>query len=175
MQHLRQFVATDVRPSWSAGSPCSSRPAVYVADDDVLEHLRAYAEAGGHLVVGIRTGYGDELARARLAVAPAMLADAAGVHYDEYSSIDGPLAVTGPMPLDSGSAGTEWVDVLQVDDAEVLARFAPTELGADAAVTTRRFGAGRVTYVATVPERSARAQPRPLARPRSAEGRVARR
>ena len=48
-------------------------------------------------------------------------------------------------------AGVEWVDVLQVDGAEVLARFAPTELGADAALATRAFGAGRITTVPTKP------------------------
>jgi beta-galactosidase len=150
VQHLRQFTATDVA-ELVRRYPVLVAPAVYVADDAVLTHLRAYAEAGGHLVVGIRTGYGDELARARLAVAPDVLADAAGVHYDEYSNLDGPLAVHGSLELEAGAAGTEWVDVLEVDDAEVLARFAPTELGADAAVTTHAFGDGRVTYVATVP------------------------
>ena len=33
----------------------------------------------------------------------------------------------------------------------MVARFEPTELGADAAVTTTPYGAGRVSYVATVP------------------------
>lgn len=155
VQHLAQFVATDV-VELVRRYPVLVAPAVYVADDAVLEHLRAYAEAGGHLVVGVRTGYGDELARARLAVAPALLADAAGVHYDEYSNLEAPLAVEAlpdqaGIALEAGAAGTDWVDLLEVDDAEVLARFAPTELGADAAVTSRAFGAGRVTYVATVP------------------------
>ena len=152
VQHLRQFVATDVA-ELVRRHPVLVAPAVYVADDAVLEHLRAYAEAGGHLVVGIRTGYGDELARARLAVAPALLSRAAGLHYDEYSNIDEPLAVhaIGDVALEAGSAGTEWVDVLQIDDADVLLQYAPTELGADAALTTHVFGQGRVSYVGTVP------------------------
>ena len=152
VQHLRQFVETDIT-GLVRRYPVLVAPAVYVADDAVLEHLRAYAEAGGHLVLGIRTGYGDELARARLAVAPALLSEAAGLHYDEYSNIDGPLAVHAEeaIELEAGAAGTEWVDVLEVDDAEVLARFAPTELGADAALTTHPFGRGRVSYLGTVP------------------------
>jgi beta-galactosidase len=150
VQHLRQFVATDVA-ELVRRYPVLVAPAVYVADDAVLTHLRAYAEAGGHLVVGVRTGYGDELARARLAVAPALLAEATGAHYEEYSNLDGELPVEGSLALETGSAGTGWADVLQVDDAEVVLRFAPTELGADAAVTTHPFGDGRVTYVATVP------------------------
>jgi beta-galactosidase len=152
VQHLRQFVATDVA-ELVRRYPVLVAPAVYVADDAVLQHLRAYAEAGGHLVLGIRTGYADELARARLAVAPAFLTDAAGLHYDEYSNIDEPLAVqaTGDLVPEDGAAGTEWVDVLEVDDADVVLRYAPTELGADAALTTHLFGSGRVSYVGTVP------------------------
>ncbi len=45
--------------------PCWSCPAYYAADDAVLDRLQAYAEAGGHLVLGPRTGYGDHEARAR--------------------------------------------------------------------------------------------------------------
>lgn len=152
VQHVRRFAATPVE-ELVARYPVLVAPALYVADDAVLEHLRAYAEAGGHLVVGVRTGYGDELARARLAVAPAHLAEAAGLHYDEYSSLDEPLATAaeGAIDVEAGAAGTSWVDALQVDDAEVLLRFAPTELEADAALTTRAAGAGRVSYVAALP------------------------
>ncbi|WP_245631509.1 beta-galactosidase [Curtobacterium ammoniigenes] len=154
VQHLPQFLATPV-DELVRRFPVLVAPAVYVADDAVLEHMRAYADAGGHLVVGIRTGYGDELARARLAVAPAMLAEAAGVHYDEYSNLDEPLSVHSAdparFPLESGASGEAWVDVLEVDDAEILATFTPTELGADAAITSHAFGTGRVTYVGTVP------------------------
>lgn len=153
VQHLRRFVATPVA-ELVARFPVLVAPAVYVADDAVLEHLRDYAEAGGHLVVGIRTGYGDELARARLAVAPVLLADAAGVSYEEYSNLSAPLpvhAAGGSLELEPGAAGQDWIDVLQPDGAEVLAAFAETELDAGAAVTTRGFGGGHVTYVATVP------------------------
>lgn len=153
VQHLDQFVATPV-DDLVAKYPIIVAPAVYVADDSVLEHLLAYATAGGHLIVGIRTGYGDELARARLDVAPAILGSAAGVHYDEFSNISSDLAVasaSNALEVEAGSAGRAWVDYLQVDDAEVLVEYAPTELDASAAVTTKVAGSGRITYVGTVP------------------------
>ena len=58
-----------------------------IATDAQLQWLAAYAEAGGHLVVGIRTGYEDEEARARLERKPAFLDVPAGVHYDEFSNL----------------------------------------------------------------------------------------
>jgi beta-galactosidase len=38
-----------------------------------------------------------------------------------------------------------------VSDAAVLARYQSNELGAEAAITTKAIGAGRATYVGTVP------------------------
>ncbi len=154
VQHVTQFL--DSSPAeLAARFPVLVAPALYVAEDAVLDALNAYAEAGGHLVLGVRTGYGDELARARLAVAPDRLAEAAGVHYDEYTNLSGPVAVqpssAGAPGLETGAAGTDWMDVLQVDTAEVLLKYPPNELGAHAAVTTRVTGGGRVTYVGTVP------------------------
>lgn len=130
-------------------------PTLYVADDEVLDLAVAYAEAGGHLVVGIRSGYGDGLGRPRLAVAPDIIGTAAGVSYDEYSNIDSPWPIhegeACPQWLEQGSAGIAWVDILNSDVADIIAHYARNELGADAAITSRIVGKGRVTYVGTVP------------------------
>jgi len=152
IQHVKRFLATPVE-ELVRRHPVLVAPALYVAGDDVLAHLRAYAEAGGHLVLGIRTGYGDELGRARWEVAPARFTDAARLRYDVYSTLEAELPVTsaGVLELEDGAAGGRWVDVLEVDGAEVLARFAANELGADAALTTASFGTGRVSYLPTVP------------------------
>jgi beta-galactosidase len=128
-------------------------PALYVADDALLEHLRRYADAGGHLVVGIRSGYADELGRVRPVVAPGILRNAVGVHYTDFSNLDAPLPVRGEagFEVEPGAAATLWIDSLEVDDAEVLVRFPVTEIGASAVVTSRASGAGRATYIGTVP------------------------
>ena len=155
VQHVQEFNSADAT-ELARQYPVLIAPALYVANDETLDHLVAYAEAGGHLVLGIRTGYGDELARARLAVAPDRLTDAAGVHYEEYSNLRVPVPVEAEseeFSLEPGSAGTEWVDVLEVDDAQVLVSYAATESSARAAVTTRRHGQGRVTYIGTIPNR----------------------
>ncbi|WP_158861702.1 beta-galactosidase [Leifsonia sp. AG29] len=152
VQHTRQFVEQSAA-ELSARYPVLIAAAEYVADDTVLDALREYAAAGGHLVLGIRTGYGDELARARRGVAPDRLHDAAGAWYDEYSNLAEPLDVTAEegFELEAGSQATAWIDVLNLDGAQALARYEPNELGAVAAITTAAFGAGRVTYVGTVP------------------------
>ncbi|MEV0290771.1 beta-galactosidase [Kribbella sp. NPDC050820] len=121
--------------------------ALYIASDAQLDFLVAYARAGGHLVVGPRTGYADLEARARAEVAPGRLRKAAGVHYLEYENLLDDLAVTG---LDGHA--TRWAERLIVDDAEVLASFEHPGGGQRPVVTSWSFGDGRVTVVGTVPD-----------------------
>jgi beta-galactosidase len=132
-------------------------PALYVVDDTTLDWLAAYAHAGGHLVLGPRTGYADHEARARLGAAPGRLSDAAGVTYDEFSNLlqDVPLraAPGSPLKLPPTATATRWADGLDVIDADVLAAYDHPHFGRWPAVTTRRHGEGRVTYVGTVPGR----------------------
>lgn len=126
---------------------------LYIADDDDLDLLREYAAAGGHLVLGIRTGYGDEEARARVEVAPARLAVAAGAWYDEFSNLQTDIPVIGSdqLPLSRAAAAHAWADGLLADGAEVLARYDHHRFGDFPAVTTATHGSGRITTVGTVP------------------------
>jgi beta-galactosidase len=132
-------------------------PGLYLAEDSTLDWLAAYAEAGGHLVLGPRTGYADQQARARPEPAPGRLTGAAGVHYEEFSNLTGEIPVRavpgGPLELAKGASATRWVEALTVDDAQVLATYAHPHFGHWPALTTRRHGAGRVTCVGTVPGR----------------------
>ena len=128
---------------------------LYVADDRTLDWLVEYAAAGGHLVVGPRTGYGDHEGRARTETMPGRIATAAGVRYEEFSNLTAPLAVIAgagsDLALDDGCLATSWVDGLHSDGAQVLAGYVHPHFGRWPAITTNRHGQGRVTYVGTVP------------------------
>jgi beta-galactosidase len=146
--HASQFTGADS----VAQHPVLVVPGLYLADDALLEQLVAYAAAGGHLVVGPRTGYADEEARARTATMPAGLAQAAGVAYDEYSNLSADLPVRGVgLELGDDAAATRWADGLRVDGAEVLAGYDHPHFGRWPAITTNVHGSGRITYVGTVP------------------------
>lgn len=148
--HPSQLFAADPAAG-AAEHPLLVAAAYLTATDAELRWLAAYAAAGGHLVLGIRTGYADEEARARLARKPALLTEASGVWYDEFSTLRRPVPVTGTLR----GAASHWVDGVQLGepaDAEVLACYDHPHFGRWPAVTTRRHGAGRVTYVGTVPD-----------------------
>jgi beta-galactosidase len=133
-------------------------PGLYVADDVLLDLLNAYAEAGGHLVLGFRSGYADDEARARAEVMPGRLRIAVGASYGEYTNLAAPVALRkgtgGGFVLPEGATGTAWADALVTDGAETLIGYEHPHLGRWAAVTTHAYGRGRVTYVGTLPDRA---------------------
>ncbi|WP_329342797.1 beta-galactosidase [Streptomyces sp. NBC_00663] len=133
-------------------------PALYLAADSTLDWLAAYAHAGGHLVLGPRTGYADHEARARAERAPGRLAEAAGVSYDEFSNLTQGIPVRpapdSPLHLSADATATRWADGLTVADADVLAAYDHPHFGRWPAATTRRHGAGRITCVGTAPGRA---------------------
>lgn len=129
-------------------------PGLYSAADGVLATLRDYVAAGGHLVLGPRTGYADQWAVARRDRQPGLLADLAGAGYQEFMTLRSPVPVRAADGAGLGSAHG-WTDLLVPDGAEVLARFDHPELGGFAAATTAVAGSGRVTTVGFVPDDAA--------------------
>ena len=123
-------------------------PALYLVSDALVARLLEYAAAGGHLVLGVRTGYAEESGRIRIERQPAGLADAAGAWYDEFSNVTAPVAVQGQLH----GAGTGLIEGLQLDGAEAVAVYAHPHFGRWPAATTRVHGAGRVSYLGTVPD-----------------------
>ncbi|MCL2465041.1 MAG: beta-galactosidase, partial [Micrococcales bacterium] len=127
---------------------------LYIAADDDLAFLREYVEAGGHLIVGVRTGYADEQARARVEVAPPRLTEPAGAYYEEFSNIEHEIPVRSgspDMPVSPDAAALFWLEGLLTDRADVLVKYEHPRFADFAAVTTHAHGAGRVTAVGCVP------------------------
>ena len=148
-QHLLPSRGGQVDPAAAAARyPVLIAAAFYAGADEDLDFLVCYAQAGGHLVVGPQTGYGDREGRARLERAPARITDAAGVWYDEVASLPSPVPVDGLLE----GAATGFAEGLDAAGAEVVARYQHPHLSRWAAVTTRPARAGRITVVGTVPD-----------------------
>jgi beta-galactosidase len=125
-----------------------------VADDALLTWLRDYAAAGGHLVIGPRTAYGDQEGRARVEVKPAHLAKGGGVRYQEFSNLNEALPVvaeTDAIVLSDGAAATDWIDGLISDGAKVIMGYDHPHFGRFPTVVSSEHGQGRITTVGTVP------------------------
>jgi beta-galactosidase len=138
--------------------PVLVAPALYVASDDLLTWLAEYVAQGGHLVATFRTGCADDEGRLRAEVMPGRLAPVAGVRYLESSNLAESLAMreapdrgmTGSRPPEGRA--TCWADGLEVGSASPLAWYDHPHFGQWPAITTNVHGAGRMTYVGTLPD-----------------------
>jgi beta-galactosidase len=131
-----------------AALPAIVAPAIYLLSDALATRLVDYAAAGGHLVLGVRTGYANERGRIAPDRQPARLSTAAGVYYDEFSNLAAPVTVSGEL---TGSAEGLIEGLIPVG-AETIASYDHPHFGRWAAATTTPYGQGRVTYVGAVPD-----------------------
>ncbi len=143
---------TDSPAEFAAKHPILILHSLYVCSDETLEFARQYAEAGGTLLVGPRTGYAKPDAVIRTEVAPAILGEAAGVSYSEYSM----LAKVQPAVTVDGEvvgSGWAWFDELETANAsDVALRLDHPFFGEFAAMTTRVVGLGSISFLATYPD-----------------------
>ena len=126
-------------------------PPLYVAGDELLKRLVDYVRGGGHLVLTLKSGFCDEYSTVRPTMAPGLLREAAGFHYQEFSNLTKPLALKGdPFQTGAENQVTDWAEMLLLDTAKPLAFYDHPFFGKYAAVTENRFGKGMVTYEGTV-------------------------
>ncbi|GAA5202889.1 beta-galactosidase [Microbacterium jejuense] len=123
------------------------------ASAPTLETLVEYARRGGRLVLGPRTGYGDDEGRMRAALAPAIVGAAAGVGYREIAALAGPVAVVSPAGEAVGEAHG-WIDGLETAGADVLLGYRHELFGRWAAVTRRDVGDGTIVVVGSILDRA---------------------
>ena len=64
-------------------------PALYSASDAEIERLNAFAKAGGHLLYTFKSGFCDENVRVRSGPQPGLIAEAAGVKYNQFTIPEG--------------------------------------------------------------------------------------
>jgi beta-galactosidase len=122
---------------------------LYIISDADLDFLRRYVEAGGHLVWTPRSGMADEEAIVRADVMPGALRDAAGVRYEESTSLLQPVPLTG-----LGGHGQWYAHCLIPERAGTLAGYDHPFLADYPAVTTHRHAKGRLTMLGCFPDRT---------------------
>ena len=137
------------------------------ASDPTLETLVEYARLGGRLILGPRTGYGDDEGRMRATLAPAIVGPAAGVAYREFAALAEPVDVVRGGAVGESARGLDgvepdgvmvgrasgWIDGLEPEGAEVVLGYRHQLFGRWAAVTRRDVGAGSITVVGTLLDR----------------------
>ena len=128
-------------------------PLHYLMTDDQAGTLRAWVEAGGHLVVTFLTGVADEHARVRTGGYPGALRDLLGVRVEEFHPPAGPVtivpATAGDRWIPAAATGDLWSETVHLSGAQALARYAGGVLDGRPAITRHAVGDGTAWYVST--------------------------
>jgi beta-galactosidase len=126
-------------------------PPLYIASDAVLARLAEYVKGGGNLVVSLKSGFCNEYSTVRWEMAPGPLREAAGFHYQEFSSLRQSVALKGdPFHAGSENKVSDWAEMLVPDTAKALAYYDHSFFGKYPAITRNSFGKGALTYEGTV-------------------------
>jgi beta-galactosidase len=126
-------------------------PPLYIASDAVLRKLADYVKGGGNILVSFKSGFCNEYSTVRWEMAPGPLREAAGLHYQEFSSLVRPLALKDdPFQAGTDNKVSEWAEMLLPDTAKALASYDHPFFGKYPAITRNSFGKGTLTYAGTV-------------------------
>jgi beta-galactosidase len=125
-------------------------PALYVADDALLKKISDYVHGGGHVLMTFKSGFTNENSAVRWERAPGPLRQAAGFSYQEFSSLEHPLALKGdPFHTGDENKVSTWAEFLLPDTAQPLAYYDHPFFGRWPAITLNHFGSGTLTYEGT--------------------------
>lgn len=127
-------------------------PPMYAASDAALGKIGTFVEDGGHAVVAFKSGFANEHSTVRWVRSPGPLRKAAGISYQEFSSLSGPLQLRpDPYGLGSENTASVWAEMLVPEGAETVLSYEHSFFGKYPAVTRNRFGKGTLLYEGTYP------------------------
>ena len=120
-------------------------PALYVTTDQTLAGLRSYVEAGGTLAAWYLSGTADADNRVRRGGFAAGLREVLGVRVEEVH----PLLPGGMVALSTGETALRWSELVRLDGARVVSKYASGPLAGQPAITAQNLGNGTAWYVST--------------------------
>jgi beta-galactosidase len=126
-------------------------PPLYAASDDTLNRIAKFVENGGQAVVAFKSGFANEYSTVRWGRSPGPLRKAAGVSYQEFSTLVQPIALKpDPYGLGAKNQASVWAEFLVPETAEVVVTYDHPFFGKYPAITRNKYGKGTLTYEGTV-------------------------
>jgi beta-galactosidase len=126
-------------------------PPLYISTDATLNRLSEYVKNGGRSVMAFKSGFGNEYSTIRWEMMPGPLKEAAGFHYQEFSSLKQPLPLkVDPFQVGAENKVSEWAEMLIPDTAKAIAYYDHPFFEKYPAITRNEFGKGSLIYEGTV-------------------------
>lgn len=123
-------------------------PTVHLPDEGLARRVADYVRAGGHLLLGVRSGFKTPTNLVTDQPLPGVLRGLAGVTVTSWQSLpdDVGLPLTTSVPGLAGPA-TVWYETLETETAEPLGHYGSGEI----ALALNALGAGRVMTMGWYP------------------------
>jgi len=124
-------------------------PLMYVVSQEQAEQIRRFVQNGGTFISGFRLGVKDEHSRIVQTPLPGLLRDVMGVTLLDYQPI---YSEKQRVQFSGLLAGPEadchlWADIIDPQQAEVLATYTGGAYSGKAAITSHSFGKGKAIYI----------------------------
>jgi len=124
-------------------------PPLYSSSDGVLQRISDYVRDGGQVVMEFKSGFTNQYSTVRDAMAPGPLRQAAGFHYQEFTSLAKPeKLIPDAYNVGEQNLGSVWQEFLIPDTAAVIESL-DDPYWHFPSVTRNKYGSGTLTYQAT--------------------------
>jgi beta-galactosidase len=123
-------------------------PSLHLLTPELTKHLTEYVKAGGHLVLGPRSGFKNTDNALLESKQPGLLGGLFGVQVEDYYALAKPVSVSGEIGAGQAQIWGEWLTPSD-PQTEVILRYGPEQswLADQAAMVTRVIGTGRATQI----------------------------
>lgn len=131
-------------------------PSLHLADEALAAHLKRYAEGGGLLVLGIRSGFKTPTNLVRGEPLPGALRELVGATVTSWQSLPPQVSQSVALMWRGWQRvnATRWVETLETDTAGTIASYVGNHLDGRTAMTVNPVGKGRVMYVGWLPNQA---------------------
>lgn len=130
-------------------------PALYAADNGLLERINGYIERGGHALIGFKSGFSDENVKVRHSTQPGLLSRVCGVSYSQFTLPDA-VTVAACLPdidCSRDNRADLWMELLTpLSETRTLLRYQHPAWRDYVAATEADYGDGLAMYVGFLPQ-----------------------
>lgn len=125
-------------------------PALYIADDALLQKIADYVKGGGNVIMTFKSGEANDKFVVRWQTAPGPLRAAAGFKFQETSTLNKPLRLKGdPFKVGADNEVDTIAEFIELESAQALAWYDHPFFGKYPAVTRNAYGKGSLLYQGT--------------------------
>lgn len=122
-------------------------PALYSVSNSVIDILNSYVENGGNILYTFKSGFTDENVQVRHDKNTNKILEAVGIEYNMFVKPHKVSLKSEAWKAPLESSVTEWMELVEVKDAEVLISYDHPEWFKYAAVTKNKYGKGTAYYI----------------------------